>query len=351
MTEVLSQDEVDQLLTSIGEIDSFIENEAQGAQLTDSIVQKKIQLYDFRHPDRFSKEQLRTIEIMHETFARLVTNNLSTQLRTPVSVQIASVSQITYEEFVKTVSNPTLFAVIDMRPFTGSAIIEISPSITFTIMEILFGGTGGSLLNRELTEIEQAVCENIIEGMLEYFKETWKKILNLRPHLLNIETNPNLAQVIPPNEMMLMILCNCRINNIEGIINVAIPYITIEPVVSKLSAQTWYAVDISGEIDESVKTKLSQNLTAVEVDVTAEIGRAQLTIQEILSLKKDDVILLENAKFTDPISLYVGDIKKFHVIPGKRSNRLAVKVIEDLVPKEPEGEYPYQIGMGMEDLS
>ena len=330
MTEILSRGEVDQLLSSIEEIDANLEKEKRSSHQTDSIIQKKIQLYDFRHPDRFSKEQLRTIEIMHETFARLVTNNFSTQLRTLVSVQIASVSQITYEEFVKTAANPTLFAVIDMRPFSGSAMIEINPSITFTIMEILFGGEGGSIFNRELTEIEQAVAENIIEGMLEYFRETWKKIINLRPHLLNIETNPNLVQVVPPNEMMLLIIFNCKINNIDGLINIAIPYITIEPIVSKLSAQTWYAVDISGENDEKVKGKLTRIMTEVEMDVTAVIGKVQLSIDEILSLKTGDVVMLDGAKFTDPISLCIGDIKKFNVIPGRKANRLAVKIIDGI---------------------
>ncbi len=352
MTEILSRSEVDQLLSSIEEIDSALEKEKQTSQATDSIIQKRIQLYDFRHPDRFSKEQLRTIEIMHETFARLVTNNFSTQLRTLVSVQIASVSQITYEEFVKTVANPTLFAVIDMRPFSGSAMIEITPSITFTIMEILFGGEGGSLFNRELTEIEQAVAENIIEGMLEYFRETWKKIINLRPHLLNIETNPNLVQVVPPNEMMLLIICNCKINNIDGLINIAIPYITIEPIVSKLSAQTWYAVDISGDHDEQVKETLMTTMTEVEMDITAVIGKVNLNIDEILSLKKGDVVMLDAAKYTDPISLFVGDIERFRVIPGKKANRLAVKIIDNLKEsdKYEDTTYPYQGKNKLEDI-
>ncbi len=352
MTEVLSQDEIDQLLSSIEEIDTLVDDETLHSSGNESLVQKKIQLYDFRHPDRFSKEQLRTIEIMHETFARLVTNNLSNQLRTLVSVQIASVSQITYEEFVKTVSNPTLFSVIDMRPFSGSAIIEISPSITFTIVEILFGGLGGSIFNRELTEIEQALSENIIEDMLEHFRETWKKIVSLRPHLLNIETNPNLAQVVPPNEMMLLIMCNCRINNVEGLINIAIPYITIEPIVSKLSAQTWYAVDMTSDTDERIKTRLSKSLNHVTVDVSAVFGSTQLTIKEIISLKKNDIIMLGDAKYTDPISLYVGDKEKYKVIPGKRKNRLVVKVLEkcETIESDKEDKDIFNIGIKEEFL-
>lgn len=328
MTEVLSQDIIDNLLGSIEETGAVDQAGSFSYQDDTSISEKNIKLYDFRHPDRFSKEQMRTIEIMHETFSRLVTNNLSTQLRTLVDVHIASVHQITYEEFTRTIPSPTLFAIIDMQPFNGSAILEIDPSITFAIVERLFGGEGGVTVNRELTEIEQAVSENVIEIMLGYLREAWRKIVNLRPHLIQIETNPQLAQVVPPSEMMLMILFNCRIDNIEGMMNIAIPYITIDPIVSRLSAHTWYASGGTQAASPLIEGYLKQNVTSLEVELRAELGRLKLSVDQILNLKKGDVLALNEVKYKDPVSVLVGGQEKFKAIPGNFKNRKAVKIIE-----------------------
>lgn len=326
MTEVLSQDVIDNLLGSIEEIE--LDDSLVSATQQNSIIERKIKLYDFRHPDRFSKEQMRTIEIMHETFSRLVTNNLSTQLRTLVDVHIASVHQITYEEFTKTVPSPTLFAIIDMQPFNGSAVLQIDPSISFAIVERLFGGDGGIVLNREMTEIELAVSQNIIEIMLGYLREAWRKIVNLRPHLIQIETNPQLAQVVPPNEMLLMILFNCRIDNVEGMMNIAIPYITIDPIVSKLSAHAWYASGGTRGRSPVLEKYLNNNVTELEVEVTALMGKTELRIEEVINLSVGDVITLNNVKYKDPISVYVGDELKFKAIPGNCKGKKAVKILE-----------------------
>lgn len=327
LTEVLSQDIVDNLLSSIEDIGS-VEESSVSMYKDESISERNIKLHDFRRPDRFSKEQMRTIEIMHETFSRLVTNNLSTQLRTLVDVHIASVHQITYEEFTRTIPTPTLFAIIDMQPFSGSAILEIDPAITFAIVERLFGGEGGAIINREMTEIEQAVAENVIEIMLGYLREAWRKIANLRPHLIQIETNPQLAQVVPPNEMMLMILFNCSIDNVEGMMNIAIPYITIDPVISKLSAHTWYAGGTRSGNSPKIAAYLNENVNNLEVNIRAVLGKLQLSIDNILNLKEGDVLALHETKTKNPINVFVGQQMKFKAIPGNLKNRKAVKIIE-----------------------
>lgn len=332
MTEVLSQDIIDNLLGSIGEVSEEV---LDSSQVDDSgISEKKIKLYDFRHPDRFSKEQMRTIEIMHETFSRLVTNNLSTRLRTLVDVHIASVHQITYEEFIRTIPTPTMFAIIDMQPFNGSAILEMDPAISFTIVERLFGGEGGMVLNREMTEIELAVSENIVEIMLGYLREAWRKIVNLRPHLIQIETNPQLAQVVPPNEMLLMIVFNCRINNVEGMMNIAIPYITIDPIVSKLSAHSWYASGGSTVRSAKVIDHLNKNVSDLEIPITAMMGRTTLTVEEVINFKQGDVITMNTVKYNEPISVFVGDEEKYKAIPGNYRGKKAVKIIEVLEKDE-----------------
>lgn len=337
MTEVLSAADVDYLLDSIeaiGDVSRIGDpsDDENASDMVSTIAQKKIKLYDFRHPDRFSKEQLRTIEIMHETFARLVTNSLSTRLRTFVEVHVQSVSQITYEEFIKTIPNPTLFSVLDMQPLKGSAVLEINPSITFSIVERLFGGSGGAVLNRELTEIEQSVASSIVESMLGFLREAWRRIIQLRLHLLQIETNTQLAQIIPPNEMMLMIVFSCRINDVDGMINIAIPYITIESIIPKLSAHTWYT---AGGIEEEpeVFDNLRKSLENVDVNITAVLGTLKLSFGEVLSLQPNDVLQLYDVKYNQPINVYVEKEKKFKAIPGRMGTKKAIRIVENLSVK------------------
>ncbi|MCK5736926.1 MAG: flagellar motor switch protein FliM, partial [Spirochaetaceae bacterium] len=197
MTEVLSQDEIDQLLTAISSGDAETEDTRQVAE------RKNIRIWDFRRPDKFSKEQIRTVSFMHETFARLTTTSLAAQLRSMVHVHVASVDQLTYEEFLRSIPSPTALAVINMDPLTGSAILEIDPAITFTIIDRLFGGPGeGAKINRELSEIERAVMESIIVRILGNMREAWSQVIDLRPRLGQIETNPQFVQIVPPTEMV-----------------------------------------------------------------------------------------------------------------------------------------------------
>ena len=201
MTEVLSQDEIDQLLTAISSGDSDTDD---FKPVSDT---RKIKIYDFKRPDKFSKEQLRTVSNMHETFARLTTTSLSAQLRSLVHVHVASVDQLTYEEFIRSIPTPTTLAVVNMDPLKGNAILEIDPAITFCIIDRLFGGRGitGSNKNRDLTDIEQSVMEGIIVRILANMREAWTQVIDLRPRLGQIETNPQFAQIVPPSEMVVLI--------------------------------------------------------------------------------------------------------------------------------------------------
>ena len=236
MTEILSQDEIDALLIAIstGEVDT--------TDYSASKEQKKVKIYDFRRPDKFSKDHIRTLQMMHETFARLTTTALSAQLRALVSVHVASVDQLTYEEFIRSIPNPATLAVINMDPLKGSAVLEIDPSITFTIIDKLFGGMGElAKISRELTDIELSVMEGIIVRILGNLRTAWSNVIDLRPRLGNIETDPQFAQIVPPNDMVVLITLETKVGEVEGMTNLCIPYISIEPVISKLSAQYWFS--------------------------------------------------------------------------------------------------------------
>jgi flagellar motor switch protein FliM len=320
MTEVLSQDEIDQLLTAIST------GEVEGEEAIKKAEARKIKIYDFKRPDKFSKDQIRTLQMMHETFARLTTTSLSAQLRAIVSVHVASVDQLTYEEFLRSIPNPTTLAVINMDPLKGSSILEIDPSITFTVIDRLFGGPGeAAKINRELTDIELSVIEGIIVRILGNLREAWSNVIDLRPRLGNIETNPQFAQIVPPSDMVVLITLETKVGDVEGMTNFCIPYLTIEPIISKLSAQYWYSSIRKGGTSENLAI-LKQRLDTVYVAIGAELGGLDITVRDVLNLGKGDIIKLENTKVGDEMELKIGTMKKFYARPGVVGNHLAVQI-------------------------
>jgi flagellar motor switch protein FliM len=324
MTEVLSQDEIDQLLTAISS------GEVETAEIQQATDQKKIKIYDFKRPDKFSKDQIRTVSIMHETFARLTTTSLSAQLRSLVHVHVASVDQLTYEEFIRSIPNPTTLAVINMDPLKGSAILEIDPAVTFSIIDRLFGGHGeGTKFSRDLTDIEQAVMEGIIVRILGNMREAWSTVIDLRPRLGQIEVNPQFAQIVPPTEMVVLVTLETKVGEVEGMMNFCIPYLTIEPIISKLSAQYWYSSVRRGTTTENLNI-LRERLSTIDVTTVAEIGSINLKVRDVLALRIGDVIRLYSVRVGDPMVLRIGTRRKFLCRPGVVGNKLAVQVIQKL---------------------
>src|SRR5215469_4384468 len=286
MTEVLSQDEIDQLLHAISSGDTEPDDFRPAAD------SRKIKIYDFKRPDKFSKEQIRTVSIMHETFARLTTTSLSAQLRSMVHVHVASVDQLTYEEFIRSIPSPTTLAIINMDPLKGNAILEIDPAITFSIIDRLFGGVGeGTKFQHELTDIEQAVMEGITVRILGNLREAWTQVIDLRPRLGQIDTNPQFAQIVPPTDMVVLVTLETKIGDVEGMINFCIPYITIEPIIGKLSTQFWFSTAHRAGTSENLNV-LKEKLATVDVSVIAEIGKINIPVREVLSLRTGDVVRL-----------------------------------------------------------
>ena len=332
MNEVLSQDEIDQLLTAISSGDSEADD---FKQVSDT---RKIKIYDFKRPDKFSKEQLRTVSNMHETFARLTTTSLSAQLRSLVHVHVASVDQLTYEEFIRSIPTPTTLAVVNMDPLKGNAVLEIDPAITFCMIDRLFGGRGitATNKNRDLTDIEQSVMEGIIVRILANMREAWTQVIDLRPRLGQIETNPQFAQIVPPSEMVVLITLETKVGDEEGMMNFCIPYLTIEPIISKLSSQFWFSSVRRSSTTQYLGT-LKEKLASVDMEVVAEVGSINLPVRDVLALKVGDVVRLSNTKVGEPFSLSVGNKKKFYCQPGIVGKKMAVQVtgkIEDVAAED-----------------
>jgi flagellar motor switch protein FliM len=279
MSDILSQDAIDQLLPKISS------GEAAAGEVGVPPDKRKITVYDFKRPDKFSKDQIRTVSVMHETFARLATTTLSAQLRSLAHAHVASVDQLTFEEFIRSIPNPTTLAIIQMDPLKGSAVLEIDPSISFAIVERLFGGQGDAVkLTRQLTDIEASVMEGIIVRMLGNLRDSWATVLDLRPRLSQIEVNPQFAQVVPPNEMVVLVTLEAKVGESEGMLNLALPYLTIEPIIWKLSTRYWYS--------RARKPDKLPAVTTAGLDISAEVilEGERLSMRDLGALKKGSLV-------------------------------------------------------------
>ncbi len=334
MTEILSKDEMEALLSAISTGEPDEPEDLNAPAKMDR--HHKIKIYDFKRPDKFSKDQIRTLQMIHETFARLTTTSLSGQLRKLIQVHVVSVDQLNYEEFIRSVPGPTTLCIIEMHPLKGSAVLEIDPTITFSIIDRLLGGEGSTTrMNRELTDIELAIIENSIVRILGNLREAWSNVLDLRPRLGGIESNPQFAQVVPPSDMVVLITLEVKVGDVEGLMHFCIPYITIEPIIFKLSAQYWYSSIRKGETMEHYQV-LKDRISQMNVDLVAEIGSVEVSMREVLAMQEGDVIKLRSTKLIDPIVLKVGDEDKFLCRPGVKGNRMGVKIehpIENLAAK------------------
>jgi len=283
MAEVLSQSEIDQLLTAINTEDSKPEDFRPASD------SRKIKIYNFKRPVKFLIENIRTVAIIHETFSRLTTESLSAQLRSMAHVHVASVDQLTYEEFIRIIPTPTTLAVINMSPLKGSALLEIDPAITFSIIDRICGGYGeGTKSQHELTDIEQSIMEKIIVQMLDNISEAWTTVLDLRPHLEKLDTNPQFVQIVPPTEPVVLVTMETKIDYVEGMMNFCIPYLTVEPIMEKLSSRFWYGNYQNTMPPISSNLKLKEELP---IRLTAEILARDYPVNEILKWNTETLIL------------------------------------------------------------
>jgi flagellar motor switch protein FliM len=321
--EVLSQSEIDALLSALSS--GSVDLEA----ISESAREDKIKLYDFRRPDKFSKDQLRAIQMIHESFARQVTTALSTMVRAMVSAEVVSVDQLAYDEFVRSLVQPTTIAILEMYPLTGNAVMELNPHLVFSIIDRMLGGKGEPLRKaRELTDIERTVVERVLLRMLELLEESWSTVVDVRFRFDSMESNPFFVQICPGTDMVLLVTLKVQVGETEGMINLCVPYIVMEPMVDKLSSQHWFASTGRKDI-QGVREALKNRLNAVVVPVALELGHSILSLQDVMQLQEGDVIRLDGTR-GDPLGLRVGNRVKFYASPGTVDGAYAAKVTEVL---------------------
>lgn len=321
MSEILSQDEIDALLSALSSGDST----AKQSKRIDE-THKKIRVYDFRRPNKFSKEQIHTIQAIHDNYARLLASFLSAHLRTVVQMTVHSVEQLTYEEFIHSLPNQTIINIFQMNPLEGNAILEMNPTIAFTIIDRLFGGTGQPPEKiRELTDIERIVIEKVVTRTLQLLKEAWENIVQFKPKLDIIEMNPLFTQIVSPSEMVVLISFRTQIGDVEGLMNLCIPFIVLEPIISKLSAHFWFAGTARESTQESIQ-RITNRIEKATVNISAVLGTASIKVKELLELQAGDVIMLDS-KVINPIDIRIGTKTKFYGRPGVLGSKSAAQVV------------------------
>jgi len=320
--DVLTQEQIDALLAAANDESTDLE------QLKQEETTRKIKVYDFKRPDKFSKDQIRTLYMLHESFARLLNTYMSSHLRTLVNVDVASVEQLTYQEFVQSLANPSVITILGVPPLKGNIIFEISTEIAFAYLDRVFGGDGTTAMkSRVLTEIEDAVMRRFVNSAMERFKESWSNVTPMNPILEATESNPQFTQIVPPNDMVVIVTMNTKLGEVEGFMNICIPYLVLEPIMSKLTTTFWVAASAAKDDKSGYAEIIRKKLDKTKVPFVVEVGRVQITIREFLTLGFGDVLQL-NTKVKEDFPCMVGTNAKFLCRPGTFGKKLAVQITQ-----------------------
>lgn len=318
MSEVLSQNEIDNLLKALstGELDAD--------EYTNS-NETQVKNYDFARPAKFSKEHLRTLEIIFEHYGRLLYTNLPAYLRKNVQVEVMNSEAVAYSEFANALSNPVLLGIIDFAPLKGNILMDLAPNLGYAIIDRLLGGTGASLeKKRDFSEIEITIIERIISICIDLLREPWLNVVELSPRLEKIETNSQFAQIISPSEMIAIVTLNLKIGDVEGLMNICLPYITLEPVMDKLNTKYWYST-MQDKEESAYEDKIEALISRAVVPLKAVLGTSSISVSDFANLQKGDIIKLDSG-IEEELTVFVGNIGKFKALPGSAEENYAVRI-------------------------
>jgi flagellar motor switch protein FliM len=308
-------------------LDAMSTGEIKKNELQKSIQPADCELYDFRRPDKFTKEQIRALEVLQSAFARLLSSFLSGYLRCNIQIEVASIVQLTYEDFMHSVPNPAVLTVFSLNPLKGTAIAQLDPEFLFPVIDLFFGGSGGTPKSiRDLTDIELSVTRKLMTKILDNLALAWKDIIQSEPVIDSVETNPDLLQVFSFNETVALISLTAEVGeSAKGFINLCLPYTMLDPVVSQLFNQRQCRPSQTSEINEAEKKKLQQWLEMPPVELTVLAGQTWMLVNDFLQLQEGDVLLLDRRVDQD-MDLYVEEQMKCKVKAGYIGSRLAVQI-------------------------
>jgi flagellar motor switch protein FliM len=325
MADILSQEEIDALLEVVEEEDIAPDELDKASDILDN---RQITLYDFKRPNRVSKEQLRSIRAIHDKMARSLASDISSLMRSIVEIQLHSVDQMTYGEFLMSLPSPTSFNVFSLKPLDGKGVIELNPSIVFPMIDRLLGGNGAPFeTTREFTDIELNLLDQILKVVTQNMKEVWSPIMDLYPIVEAKESSPNVVQIVAQNEIVIMVIMEIIIGQTSGMMNICYPVITIESLLPRLANRDLMLNETSGR--KSRNKELRALLRGAKIELEAVLGYAELNMQQVLDLEVGDIIKL-NRPADDTVIVKVDGREKFIADFGVRRYRRSIKIKEIL---------------------
>ncbi len=325
MAEILSQEEIDALLEVV-EDEEVTPEELE--KTPDILEQRQITLYDFKRPNRVSKEQLRSIRALHDKMARNLASDISSLMRSIVEIQLHSVDQMTYGEFLMSLPSPTSFNVFSFKPLDGKGVIELNPSIVFPMIDRLLGGPGVPFdANREFTDIELNLLDQILRVITQNMKDVWSPIMEVYPIVEAKESSPNVVQIVAQNEIVIMVVMEIIIGQTSGMMNICYPVISIESLLPKLASRDLMLSETSSR--KSRNKELRALLRGAKIELEAVLGYAKLNMKEVLDLEIGDIIKL-NRPANDTVLVKVDGREKFIADFGVRRYRRCIKIKEKL---------------------
>ncbi len=333
--DVLSQAEVESLLSAVGGSDDDKPVQAAPAPAAGTTISRsreKVTAYDFKRPERVGKEQMRALQTLHEGFGRNFGAALSALLRSIVEVKLTSVDQLTYSEFVFSLENPTCFNLLKAEPLEGNLILDFNPSILYPIIDRMLGGgkEGAAATRRPLTDIELRLVSRITRLFLEELRSAWENVLELDLSVERVESNPHLVQIVPPNEVVVLISFELTLADVRGMVSICIPYNSIERISSKLSANSWSSYGKQTASKENI-ARISSNLRGATSELIVDLAETTITTRELISLRVGDVITTQK-DIRDAIQVSVAGVPKFHASPGAHKGQKAILIQERLPP-------------------
>ncbi|MBI1248120.1 flagellar motor switch protein FliM [bacterium] len=340
---VLSQAEVESLLNAMETGTDSAQGPVTAVPTADpnssrpSRSREKVTPYDFKRPERVGKDQMRALQSMHEGFSRNFGAALSALLRSIVEVKLTSVDQLTYSEFVFSLENPSCFNLLVAEPLEGNLILDINPSILYPIIDRLLGGGKESTptSRRPLTEIELTLVTRITDLFLVELKEAWENVLPLDLRVVRVESNPQLVQIVPPNEVVVLVSFELAIGDVRGMINLCIPFNSIERVSNKLTANTWFAYGSTEATPES-RASMGIHLDQAPVELDVILAETTISMEDLLDLRVGDVITTEKDSRT-PLQVNVNGTPTFQAFAGAFKGRKAIQIERSYERKRPQG--------------
>lgn len=324
--EVLSQAEIEALLASMPAGEAPDGEPVRAPVITAPVSNRQVKTWDFRKPDKFSKDHLRSLLALHQNFARLASTGLSARLRANVQIKVTSVDQGLYEEYIDLLPASSMVNVVSMRPLEGNILLEFQPELAMVMLDRLLGGSGGPVdPAHEPTDIEFALVRNLGRTLTEAMREAWVNLAEVDPMIEDLSTSPHLVQVAAPADIVVIVLLELQIADRLGTISICIPHLSLEPLMQRLSAQVWVVSNRRQNATPEHRAHLVGGLRRAVLPVRAVLGEALITVDELLRLQEGDVLLLGNGA-VQTVRVKVGNRYKFSGAPGMVGSRMAVKI-------------------------